>query len=209
MPNFSGSLPTGHVITNVQIEPAHIDVVGTEEDIAVFDGITLAPIDISGLTNTVTIRQDARDFLLSTDLSIQNSRPHEIHITITVEQEELREFNIPIENIAVTGYPLEGFLVELPDEILIRLMGVSRIIDVVGIGDFSLSVDLTDLEAGVHSVPVSLVLPEGVRRVDAQISLTVTVLDENADDGLEELETDDISGEDLLEDADYDDGDAD
>jgi len=186
VPSFIGSLPAGYVITNIQIEPAHIDVVGTAEDIESFGGIVLEAIDISGLTSTVTFQQDARDFLLATPLSIQNSRPHEIGITLVIEREAVREFAIPNENIGITGELADNFTVELPEYFNLRLIGVTRIINAVDIDSISLSVNIANLYEGVHNIPVNLILPDGVRRADAEVNLRVVVSGETSELTLEE-----------------------
>jgi len=175
MPSFVGDLPTNHVITNVQIEPAHIDVVGRQEDIMAFDGITLEPIDISGFTSTAIFWQDAREPLLATPLSIQNSRPHEVSITVVIEREEVREFIVPMENIEILGEISESYEIVFPEYLELGLIGVIRIMDEVDIDAISLAIRIGSLEEGIHDVPVILILPSGVRRADDEVNLRVTV----------------------------------
>ena len=175
MPTFVGELPTNHVITNVQIEPAHIDVVGRQEDIAAFAGIDLEPIDISGFTSTAIFWQDAREPLLATPLSIQNSRPHEVSITVVIEREEVRELIVPMENIEILGELSEDYEVEFPEYLALSLIGVTRIMDEVDIESISLAISIGSLEEGTHDVPVILILPPGVRRADDEVNLRVIV----------------------------------
>jgi len=185
MPRFVGELPTNHVITNVQIEPAHIDVVGRQEDIEAFRGIDLEPIDISGFTSTTIFVQDAREPLLATPLSIQNSRPHEVSITVVIEREEVREFIVPIENIEILGELAEDYVIELPEYFELSLIGVMRIMEEIDIDEVSLAISIGALEAGTHDVPVLLILPPGVRRADDEVNLRVVVSVFNDDDAPE------------------------
>jgi len=186
MPTLAGSLPAGHVVTNIQIEPAHIDIVGRAEDLAVFAGIILEPIDVRELSiGATTIYRDARDSVLATPLSVQNARPHEIAITVTLELEATREFIIPIEDIEIIGLPAEDHSAILPENLELRLTGVERLIHDMSEYSIMASIDLTELEAGVHNVPVSLILPDGVRRADAEVSLRVVILADNNDDDTE------------------------
>jgi len=192
MPALTGALPDGYVVTNIAIEPAYIDIVGRREDLADFRGILLDPIDIRGMTGTVVVQKDARDSLRATPLSVQNSRPHEIDITITIEQEEMLELVIPMENIEIIGEPPAGFTVEFPESFILRVMGVRRFIYGLDADSISASVDITDLEEGVNSLALNLILPDRVRRADAEVYLEVHAFSEN--DLEEESETVDAIG---------------
>ena len=188
MPTFEGALPTNHVITNVLIEPAHIDVVGTQEDIEAFRGITLEPIDISGFTSTAIFWRDAREPLLATPLSIQNSRPHEVSITVVIEREEVREFDVPMESIEIIGELPENYEILFPEYLELRLIGVIRIMDEVDIEAISLSVNIEGLEEGYHDIPVILILPSGVRRADAEVNLRVVISQDSYGDEADYLD---------------------
>ena len=189
-PNLVGVLPAGHVITGIQIEPAHINVVGRQEDIEAFGSVILEPIDISGLSSSVTIHRDARDSFIATPLSIQNSHPHDVYISITIEQEEQREFVIPIENIDIFGEFADDYVMELPESLNLRLVGISRIISAIEIDSISLSVNINELTSGTHDVPVSLILPDGVRRADEDVNLRIVI-----SEVIEEPDEDDIYDE--------------
>jgi len=185
MPSFTGTLPYRHVITNVQIDPPHIDVVGSLEDIEAFRGVVLEPIDISGFTSTAIFNIDVRDAMLATPLSIQNSRPHEVFVTVVIEREDVREFIVPVESIEIIGELPENYELELPEYLELRLIGLIRIIDNVYVDDISLSINISALGEGTHDVPVILILPDGVRRAEPNVDLTITIIGEEINDEYE------------------------
>ena len=176
VPALTGSLPSGHVVTNIQVEPAYIDIVGREEDLAGITQIIMDPIDISGFSpgaNVVLL--DARDPLRPTPLSIQNSRPHEVFVTVTVEREEILEIVVPMGSIEVAGEPPEGFEVTFPESLVLRVIGVGRIVNGMDAAAITAAIDITGLEEGSHYVPVSLILPDRIRRADDEVYLRVDI----------------------------------
>lgn len=188
-PVLTGTLPSGHVITNISIEPEYIDIVGRREDIAGFGGIYLDPIDISGMTATTVVQQDVRDSLRATPLSVQNSRPHEVDITITIEREEVLEIAVPAQNVEIIGELALGLAIEFPDSLILRVVGVRRLIDGLDADLIRASVNITDLEIGVNNLPVNIVLPGGIRRADAEVYLAVTVYAYGEAEGQDDTET--------------------
>ncbi|MCL2564307.1 MAG: CdaR family protein [Defluviitaleaceae bacterium] len=192
-PALTGALPAGYVVTNIGIEPPYIDIVGRREDLADFRGITLDPIDISGMTGTIVVQQDARDSLRATPLSVQNARPHEIDITITIEREEILELVIPIENIDITGESEYVLRAEFPENLVLRVVGVRRLINGLNLDLINTSVDITDLREGLNNLIVEIALPNGIRQADLEVYLSINVPFENNN-----IEDDDNAGENML-----------
>jgi len=176
MPALYGSLSDGLAITNMQFEPAYIDIVGRAEDLADFAGITFDPINISGLTAGVNaIHIDVRDYLRTTPLSVQNGRPHEVIVSLTVEVEEVLEIVVRADNIQVIGEPAAGYTAGLNEDLVIRVIGVGRLVQGMNQHDIGVAVNISGLEEGVHNVPVALTLPERIRPADGEVHLSVNI----------------------------------
>ncbi|MDL2248559.1 hypothetical protein LJB89_02565 [Tyzzerella sp. OttesenSCG-928-J15] len=173
-PSINGFTADGYTITKVEKDVDYIDVVGKEEELASINSIKLDPIDVTGANETMIVTRDVRDFLRTTNLSVRNGKPHEVNITITIEKEEIKEFIIPVSNIEINGEHLSA---EYGESVTVRVRGVERIVSELSSDSIKGSVNISELAAGEHNVPVSFALPDGIRIVGDEPVLKVIITD--------------------------------
>lgn len=170
-----GMLEEGYTVTGIDWEPKFVEVVGSTKQISSLSEIKLPAVDLSGLNETKVITYNVAS-LLPENLSIRTGTPTEVKVTVTVEKEVSKRFDIPIENIAVNGFTSSTQQYKIVQQPLsIELKGLGNIIDNIALEDIKGTVDIRQYTEGVHDVAVNLVLPQGVVLVGDPPTVNITI----------------------------------
>lgn len=170
-----GMLEEGYTVTGIDWEPKFVEVVGSTKQISSLSEIKLPAVDLSGLNETKVITYNVAS-LLPENLSIRTGTPTEVKVTVTVEKEVSKRFDIPIENIAVNGFTSSTQQYKIVQQPLsIELKGLGNIIDNIALEDIKGTVDIRQYTEGVHDVAVNLVLPQGVVLVGDTPTVNITI----------------------------------
>ena len=137
----------------VKIEPAVITVVGTQEELAGLNEISLGSVDLSQVigTDTVTMPIELSPTLENAD------GVTEAQVTVTVEGLETRSFDVT--NIEVTGVPdaYHADLVTTTRTVVVR--GSASVLDQIDASQLRITADLSDVAGtGIRSVPAQVYL---------------------------------------------------
>ena len=182
IPATTGLPPEGYTITGIESSVSYIDVVGKEDELAAVTSIRLDPIDVTNISETITVSRDVRDFLRSTNLSVRNGMPHEVDITLTIEREIVKEFSIPISMIEIIGE--EHPDAEYGGSITLRLKGLETVMSELTADSIKCSINISVLSEGDNDARVIFELPDNVSLIGDEpvISVFIPPTDEESEE---------------------------
>ena len=142
-------------------------------------------LDISGATENVTSVINIKKYLPDNIVLADSNFDGNVTVTVHIEPKVERNLEIPISAISVVNVPV-GFAGHLPEEegpYRLRVSGLEEVIAALQVGEIIGMVDLTawmeeedleELSVGVHMVPVTFALPEGIT-IELPVTLPVTI----------------------------------
>jgi YbbR domain-containing protein len=170
-----GMLADGYTVTAIEWEPKTIEVVGSTNEINAFTELKLPSINLSGLKENKVVIYDLRT-LLPANISIRNGTPYEAKVTVKVEKEAIKQVDIPIANLTVSGLTSSTQQYKIVQEpVKISLKGLSSVLDKVTITDIKGNIDISQYTQGVYDVPVKWTLPQGTVLVGNTPTVNVTI----------------------------------
>lgn len=172
----TGVLPDGYALTGeIDYMPEAVTLAGRSSQMKNISFIEIPDaIDVTGYDTDVTSTVDIKQYIPDGTTIVGGSDAGQVLVTVHIEKEATREYEIDTERIHTTGVS-DGYTVE-PDEedgrVVIELQGLNAALDavdagtIVGIVDVEKYMDdedITELEEGSYVMPVSFTLPDGVR----------------------------------------------
>ncbi|NLP47125.1 MAG: hypothetical protein GX347_08820 [Epulopiscium sp.] len=178
--------PDGYVIIDSKIEPSQVMIMGDEAVINQIQSIQLPSMDVSNVTSTTVFTQDIRSLLPQNVVLYEQQK--EAKITVQIQKEILREFQIPMKEINVQRLP-EGlqFRFVTRDDIPILVTGLEKDIYRVNTHSLHASIDLSGYKIGNHQVEVFFDLPKGVRLIGDPPTISVELLEGDEEISREEI----------------------
>lgn len=186
----------GYTFIGISYDPEYIEVVGDSDSISKLDKIQLPVINVSGYNETKEIVYDIRDLkLLPSNVSIKNGTPNQVKVIVKIAKEETKDFEIPIENVTVSGFTSSAQQYTIRQEpIVLKLKGLNTVIGSVKVEDIKCTIDLSGYSDGTHDVPVKFTLPSRVSLVGdtvPTVNITITSITQSTEQSTTEEETTD------------------
>jgi YbbR domain-containing protein len=170
VPSMTGDLALGYSVRDVTINPLTVTVTGEASLISGLESITTAPVDIGGrsddLAVTVSLAPPA-------GVNVIGSTDVRVRVRVTAESGS-RSFGAGVVLVGSSG----GRVYELsvPD-VLVTLGGTRAALASVDPAQLAVTVDVTGLAPGMHSLPVQFDVPAGTTLVTISPSrVDVTVV---------------------------------
>ncbi len=156
--NRKGSLGENLSITKVEAVPNEVTVYGPKSAIDKLEFIDNIDLDLTEITESTTIEVD-----VPVPDGVKRVVPEKIKVNVEVEKEEQKTFtNVPIQHIGLS----EGLELEFidPESGLMDLtvLGSPSVLENVNSSDMEMYVNVTDLNAGEHEVPLEINGPQNV-----------------------------------------------
>ncbi len=155
--NVEGAPAPGYVITDIQSEPALINLTGSSETLETIEQVETTPVDITGITGTITRTVPLN---IPEGTSPQLGEPEEATITVRVTPLEQRfqvQLPFPVE---VTGASI-GFNVDIdPQVIKVALSGPVEAFSQLDTETLVATIDLSGLTPGTYIRTPDISLPE-------------------------------------------------
>jgi YbbR domain-containing protein len=180
---LTGDLANGLRVTDIDVTPVTVTVSGDETVVMVLDGARTMPIDLSGRT---------RDFEMDVQLDLPEgvtvTGPGEVRISVSISEEEAtRSYQVGV--VPIGARP--GFEYGLGStQVSVALGGPLSALERIDASGLTASLDVAELEAGRHMVPVTFNAPFGLEEVSTtpeEVLVVVTeVLPEPSPDATEE-----------------------
>lgn len=157
-PNIIGSPAPGHLLMGVETLPETVEVIGDREVLDQTAAVTTVPINLAGAADDIEVEMPV---VLPQGLKFPYSESRKVKVLINIEKEVIKTItsykNIELHNIG------EGLEAEVAhSETTLTIKGPEKRLEQLTAQDFRLYVDLQDLQAGEHQVPLKVELAEGL-----------------------------------------------
>ncbi|WP_291632782.1 CdaR family protein [Clostridium sp.] len=165
-----GTLSEGFTLTSAIASPKQFSVTGTEAVLNKIDNLNTDAIDLSKINKTTTL--DAK-VIIPDGLSLV-SGSDTVKVEIKLEKEVQKNISQDIEYINL-NVDYEVKLEKIKDSLVFS--GTEAVINSLDLKKISATVDLVNLIEGNHTVPIKVVMPEGVKLVSQapnKILVTIT-----------------------------------
>ncbi len=163
------SIASGYEITDIECDPATVEIVGSAEDLANVSSIPLVPYPVSNASSDVTV---PLDYAPPTGVTVLAEGKAQVTVTIRekTSTETYNSMNIEIRNL---GGGLNAKLEQTKVDVTV-LAGISKM-SRLRAADVVPYVDLNGLGIGTHTVDIKFEIPEGFVPENFSASATVTV----------------------------------
>ncbi|ONI45761.1 hypothetical protein AN641_03535 [Candidatus Epulonipiscioides gigas] len=153
--DFNGALPTGYTHTNTIITPKEITIVGKEEIIDNISSIKLNSIFLSNIIENTTKQVD---FILPKGVECIDKIDQKAVVTIEVQKTNMYDFPIKLKDLdlEILGATDKITYEILDSDFVLKLSGTAEALLEFEVSDLSAKLDLSNLSAGKHSVPLEL-----------------------------------------------------
>lgn len=159
----------GYVLTSSTVNPASINLAGSDETLAALNGeLVIEGIDNGGMEAASTIEQniDLSEYLLDhykKALKLENSSATAISVKIQIEKVGTKIVSVPVSDFNIVNQPEKMKLVLTPaDKVPIEVRQTDDEAAPITAGDVKVTMDLSDYqEEGNYTVVLQVELPEG------------------------------------------------
>lgn len=154
-----GTPGEGYEVGMLVVEPELLNIMGEMQTITSIESLTTQPVDITGAVQDVVKQVE---IILPKGITLNR----EAYVTAVVRIENTRDKSFTGLPVLAKNVP-EGLTAEFPEpSVVLSVVGIESLMERMMGADVEIYVDLTDLPAGEHQVPVQVVLPQGVSLVE-------------------------------------------
>jgi YbbR domain-containing protein len=157
-PSIIGELPEGYKLRGTQIEPDKIEVSGAQSVIDNLDKVFTEPVDISSLTNSITMELNL-DMKDKKRLHTVSSSHFSAFIDITPILSKRTFYNVKIELSGYKKYKV------IPESFTATIEGPQNTVDRMTQRDLNSGIDISNDIPGTYMKDIVLRLPESVKPV--------------------------------------------
>lgn len=158
-PTIVGEVAEGYEIVDVTFEPSFVEVVGEEAQIERISEIKLPNVNVVGATGDITKTFNLKEVLLEYDLDIRNGTESEATVYVQVQKMESRTLVVPSDNLHIKGLNSD---MTIDDYFEVTVSGPKEVIDQLKVEDIAGVLDLSNMEEGIHAMPISVIVPNDV-----------------------------------------------
>ncbi|MGO4890575.1 YbbR-like domain-containing protein [Anaerobacillus sp. MEB173] len=187
----TGSLPEGLSLQSITPEPKEVTIYGPLE---VLDKITFIEgvvVDLSKIRENTVL-----ELTVPRPDGIERVTPEKVSVAVEVGQEEEVEFSaIPIDITGLSEQLIASFLTPINGKINVILKGTDEVLDKVTVQDVYAYIDLSQLSAGEHTVPITINGPQNINFFKSIQEARIRITDQNQnaeidiDENQEDIET--------------------
>lgn len=171
----SGTVAAGYRFTGVSCDVKTVPVVGLKSILASMHTITIPGeyLDITGARSDVVRTVNLEEFLPD-NVTIAGMKSHEVQVVMSVERLEERNYTLETKALLMEGKQEELVYQMVPEMISVRVRGLKEDLDSLTIHPDKVSLNVTDLTEGTHSVTPELTLDDAFEAMNIP-SVDVTV----------------------------------
>lgn len=174
----TGEPASGYRYDGVNSTVSSVRVTGPTEILDSLEELTIksAQLDMEGANKDFKAIIDLEDFLPD-GISLADGEPAEIEVTVKIEGQATKSFDMPVSNITVQGLADNLELQFDSDTVAVKLTGFAEELEDISASELKGTLDASSLSAGTYSAAIQL---QGNYTVADLIRVSVTVTDKNA-----------------------------
>ena len=163
---WQGEPRYGYYVFQASSTPNTINIAGTDEALKEFEengNQLIVPeylVDVSGKSEDYEVKIDL-DKLLPEGIELATDVSETALITVKILPLNSKEYEIPVNRIAVNNKPAGTDLVFDREKVSVRILGTQDDLQNLEENQIALSIDLNSYKEGEYEVPVMVTLPEG------------------------------------------------
>lgn len=171
----------GYRYDGVSSTVSSVKVTGPTEILDSLEELTIksAQLDIDGANKDFKAIINLADFLPD-GVSLADGEPTETEVTVKIEGQDTKSFDMPVANITVQGLADNLELQYDTDTVAVKLTGYAEELEDISASELKGTLDASSLSAGTYSAAIQL---QGNYTVADTIRVSVTVTDKNAANG--------------------------
>lgn len=147
----SGEVSKAYQVTGMNV-PKKVKIKGLKENLQKVERVTAQAIDITDVTATTEIPISVD---LPKGIMLANSSK-DISVSIIIKGISIKEFEVPNSSISATGLGENLSLVVNTESVAVKASGKETDIETLNQKDIKLSIDVTGLEPGIYTVPLTI-----------------------------------------------------
>lgn len=162
-------LPVNYELVSCQIVagPATVRLVGDAQTLESIDSISLEPIDITGMKESIS---QTSTMIIPDGLSLLDDDTVELYIEIREKSANVSFMELPID-VRGLGRKLDATLSQDAADVIIS--GRISLVNLLEREDVRLYIDLTDYKEGTYTVPIYVELPDDTMATELAKTLSV------------------------------------
>ncbi len=163
--NLGSEVADGYELVDITLSQDTIQVRGEEETLSGLNNISISNQDISALTENTTLSVNVAA-LLPSGVSIYDD-VSTIEVYVEIEPIVEKTIEVTSSDITVRGLPEDmQFSYVNENSYMLTFRGIRSKLDDINLDGISPSITLTDLDEGIHDVPLSYYIPFDVDLVN-------------------------------------------
>lgn len=185
-----GSANNNIILKSIEAVPDKIDIAGDSDIIGKISSITTEPLDLSTVNDDKTIELK---IVVPKDITLINSKDT---INVKIDVDKIIEKSFPID-IKFNNLGEEYNMVSNRSSVSVTLSGTEARINALDSKDIACLVDLSNFKEGVHTLQISVSIPEGIKivkvtppNVEVTIALKEVPTSTETDNGNDESQND-------------------
>ena len=162
----TGKLPDGYQLVDVYCNPISVRIKGISSILNTLDKIAIPAevLDLTGVTSSIHKTIDISTYLPS-GVSLVISSDSKVDVTAEIEKVETRELKVPVANINATGLKAGYQLAHVERYITVYVNAGKTALSHLSAADIKGSINVENLDEGIHLVAVDFALDESVYTV--------------------------------------------
>lgn len=148
-----GEVREGYKYTGVEASVQSVPVAGLKSALASLSGITVQTPELSveGATSDKTIQIDLASYIAQ-GVQIAGMEETTVTVTLRVEQLQERTYSVEAKDIVLNGKSDNYTYGISTDKLDVKIRGLKEDLDSLAVGKLSISIDVSGMNLGVHTV---------------------------------------------------------
>lgn len=178
----SGTPATGYEYRGVEYAPETVLIKG---EAALLNSISMINIpadviNIEGATADVDTTIDITPYLRELGVSLADETTNQVAVKVLIEQKETRVFNLPTEDIKITGLSSDYEITYSAKTVPVNIRALKEDMDALQLESIDAVLDVTDLAPGINTLQLTITLPGEQYELISNVNVQITIVDKNA-----------------------------
>lgn len=174
----NGTPADGYRYTKAECSVSTVKLVGNSEVLSGISELEISgsPMSVAGATSDVSTTVDLTKYLPD-GISLVSNQSNQITVTLVIEGEQTKSFDVATGNITVKNLPSNLALSFNANTVTVTLKGFEEVLDAISANDITGSIDASGFTLGTTSATVVL---DGEYKAADTIYIPVTVSEKNS-----------------------------
>jgi len=175
-----GAPRPGYWVSDVEVSPKTVEIVGPADLLDEFNAIELKPIQLNNVTADKSVDFNIWEYLQNTKLTIRRGGVFNVNVTIRIQEEASKNLSLSTSNIYLINGDVNLDILLPSDPIPVTIRGPANAVSKITNSNLTAELDLSGLSAGIHDVNLHFDLHSSVSIVNKPVKVRVVISEENS-----------------------------